>query len=143
MTDGCLYPQLTAKARASTLDESRIRTPFAGPAGAKRWLRAAEVTGRRGRAYGGGGFSAGGDTGLAGMLNTRTLAVWSERDSSPNRDGIPRTPPGEPTQDADAQDSLRGVLPDMALKQPRRRVDEGEEEHPVRLGEIHSPFDEH
>lgn len=36
LTDECLYPQLTAKARAYTLDESRIRTPFAGPAGAKR-----------------------------------------------------------------------------------------------------------
>ena len=35
-----------AKARAATSDESHIRAPFARPAGAKRWLRAAEVTGR-------------------------------------------------------------------------------------------------
>ena len=59
MTGECLYPQLMAKARAATSDESRIRAPFAGPTGAKRWLRTAEVTDRRGRAYGSGGFGCG------------------------------------------------------------------------------------
>ena len=32
MTGECLYPQLTAKARAATSGESRIRAPFARPA---------------------------------------------------------------------------------------------------------------
>jgi hypothetical protein len=63
-----------AKARAAALDESRIRVPLAGRR-PKRWLRTAEVTDRRGRAYDSGGFDVGGDAELARMLNTWTLTV--------------------------------------------------------------------
>src|SRR6185437_11597168 len=87
LTDECLYPQPTAKARASTLDENRISYAVRGPAGAKRWLRAAEVTGRRGRAYGGDGFDAGEDAGLAGLLNMWTLTVWGENGQLAGADG--------------------------------------------------------
>ncbi len=52
-----------------------------------------------------------------------------------------RARPGEPAQDAGAQGGVRGALPGMALKQSRRRVDEGGEEHAVGLGEIQGPLD--
>src|SRR5260370_15145678 len=67
LTGECLYPQLMAKACAATLDESRIRAPFARPAAAKRWLRAARghwPSGACIRWISGGAFGACGDAEL-------------------------------------------------------------------------------
>jgi hypothetical protein len=65
LAGGCLYPQLTAKARAAALDESRIRVPFAGPARAKKWLRQPRslIVEDGHTVNGSGGLGAGGDTG--------------------------------------------------------------------------------
>jgi hypothetical protein len=85
LTGECLYPQLMAKARAATSDESRIRAPFARPTGAKRWLRPLRSLAVEDvqPVDGGSGFGAGGDAELGQDCWTRgrwrSWARWTAR----------------------------------------------------------------
>lgn len=142
-----------AKARAAASGESLIRAPFARSAGAKRWLRAAEVTGRRGRASGGRWRRLRCGWRRRAWPGCWTRGRWRSRARRAARWRCPgcrarRRPAAGAWRAAQAirhavgaQGGVRGALPGMALKQSRRRADEGGEEHAAGPGEIQGPPD--